>query len=319
MIYFLFLIGFYLLAKGADLLVEGSGSIAKRFGISDIVIGLTIVSVGTSLPELIVNVLASYSGSADIAIGNIIGSNIANISLILGVTVVISNVPVSRGSVFNEIPFSLLAILLVGFVANASVWPGEEESLEGISRTDGLFLLVFFLVFMVYVVSISKDIVLENDLNPADSKIYKHIAYSITGCILLFLGGKWVVDGAIQIAQNFGMSEKLISLTIVAIGTSLPELVTSVVAAVKNKSDLAVGNVVGSNIFNALWILGLSSLIHPLPFHKSLNFDLMYVVLTTLLLLLLILIRRHFELIRWQGIVLLISYCFFITYLIIKE
>lgn len=162
MIYILFILDFYFLTKGADFLVDGSSGIARRFGISDIVIGLTIVSVGTSLPELIVNVLASISGSANIAIGNVIGSNIANIGLILGMTAVICNVPVSRGSVYNEIPFSLLAILLVGFMANASVWPVKENQ-EGISRFDGIFLLLFFTVFMVYVISISKDFVLNEN------------------------------------------------------------------------------------------------------------------------------------------------------------
>ena len=316
MIYILFAIGFYLLTKGADLLVDGSSALARRFGLSDLVIGLTIVSIGTSLPELLVNVMSSFSGASDIAIGNVLGSNIANILLILGVTVIICSVPISRGSVFNDIPMSLVAILLVGFLANASVWPFTET--EGISRVDGLFLLFIFLLFMAYVVSVSMNN--EASLQETDEvfKPLKSTGFIFLGCVMLFFGGKWVVDGAVHIASILGMSQKLISLTIVAIGTSLPELVTSVIAALKKKPDVAVGNVIGSNIFNALWVLGLSSTIAPLKFDKIANFDLLVVVLSTVLLLSLIVIRRSFQLVRWQGIVLVSSYVAYLIYLIDK-
>ena len=317
MIYILFAIGFYLLTKGADLLVDGSSAVARRFGLSDLVIGLTIVSIGTSLPELLVNVMSSFSGASDIAIGNVLGSNIANILLILGVTVIICSVPISRGSVFNDIPMSLVAILLVGFLANASVWPFTET--EGISRVDGFFLLFIFLLFMAYVVSVSMNN--EASLQETDEvfKPLKRTGFIFLGCVMLFFGGKWVVDGAVHIASILGMSQKLISLTIVAIGTSLPELVTSVIAALKKKPDVAVGNVIGSNIFNALWVLGLSSTIAPLKFDKIANFDLLVVVLSTVLLLSLIVIRRSFQLVRWQGIVLVSSYVAYLIYLIDKD
>jgi cation:H+ antiporter len=316
MIYILFAIGFFFLTKGADILILGSSAVAKKFGLSDIVIGLTIVSIGTSLPELFVNVMSSFNGATDIAIGNVLGSNIANVLLILGLTITICSVPISKGSVFNDIPFSLVAILLVGFLANASVWPTSET--EGISRIDGFFLLFIFLLFMAYVVNISMETHIPNTDMDFVFNPYKSIGFILGGCIMLFLGGKWVVEGAIHIASIFGMSQKLISLTIVAIGTSLPELVTSVIAALKKQTDVAVGNVIGSNIFNALWVLGLSATISPLPFDKIANFDLLMVVLSTVLLLSLIVIRRSFQLVRWQGIVLVGAYGLYLVYLIDK-
>lgn len=265
MVYILFVIGFVLLIKGADFLVEGASSIAKRNRIPEIVIGLTIVSFGTSMPELIVNLLASFDGSSELAIGNVLGSNIANVLLILGVAALIKPLPIHKSIYFTELPISLFATVLLGFLANADLFV-DVKGLT-LSRYDGTILLFFFGLFMtyIYVVAQSKDEIDEADQTNMLPRT-KSILYIIGGSIGLFIGGKWVVDGAFEIALFFGLSETFIGLTVVAVGTSLPELVTSAVAARKGQSDMAVGNVVGSNIFNILWILGISSIIRPLPF-----------------------------------------------------
>ncbi|HMS91492.1 MAG TPA: calcium/sodium antiporter, partial [Candidatus Absconditabacterales bacterium] len=277
MIYILFVIGFVFLIKGADMLVEGASSVAKKFHISDLVIGLTIVAIGTSAPELVVNIMASIKGSAGIAIGNVLGSNIANILLILGVSAITYPITVKKATTFKEIPFSLLAVLVLGFVANDAIIDGA--SFSGITRIDGLVLLSFFAIFMYYVFGISRT---ENDL-PEEVTVkkmsgWKSIIFIIIGLIGLTLGGQWIVDGAIQIAKIFGVSETVIGLTIVAVGTSLPELATCVVAAMKKKSDIAIGNIIGSNIFNIFWILGLSAIISPLPFNIGLDRDVLMTI-----------------------------------------
>ncbi|WP_246203013.1 calcium/sodium antiporter [Fulvivirga lutimaris] len=260
MIYFLFILGFIFLIKGADLLVDGASSIATRYNVSQMIIGLTIVSFGTSLPELLVNVTASFGGNPGLAIGNIFGSNIANILLILGISAIIRPLPISKNIYFSEIPFSLVATLLVGFLANAALL-SDVKSLT-LSRIDGAILLLFFVLFMGYIYVVFKS---DNEkIDAAAQKpepthsMNKSILYIFLGLIGLYFGGEWVVNGATTIASQFGLSETFIGLTVVAIGTSLPELFTSAMAAYKGNTDIAVGNVVGSNIFNLLWILGVS-------------------------------------------------------------
>ncbi len=318
MIYFLFFIGFVLLIKGAGWLVSGATGLAARLGVSDLIIGLTIVSMGTSMPELLVNVMASAEGSSGLATGNILGSNIANVLLILGITAVLCDLPVQRNTVLSEVPFSLAAALLIGFLANSALWYEKADDLE-ISRGDGIIILFFFFLFMVYVFTIAKE---ELRANPGESvevpgrPMSRNWLLVLAGSGGLFLGGKWVVDGSVHLAGLFGMSEAFIGLTIVAIGTSLPELVTSVMAAMKKNTDIAVGNAIGSNIFNLLWILGISSVIHPLPFNVASNVDIMMVIGSSSMILLALIIGRRFVIKRLEGVVFLLVYGLYLYFLI---
>ncbi|WP_299758467.1 calcium/sodium antiporter [uncultured Pontibacter sp.] len=318
LLYFLFAIGFVILIKGADMLVDGASSIAKRYGLSDMVVGLTVVSFGTSLPELIVNILASMQGQPELAIGNVFGSNVANLLLILGVTALICPLPIKRNTILTEIPFSLIATLLVGFLANATLLNSRYDLY--ISRLDGAILLGFFGMFMVYIYNVAKtnkDEVLPDEETQV-MPIGKSILFIAIGALGLFLGGKWVVDGAVHIAQSMGLSESFIGLTVVAIGTSLPELVTSAMAAYRRNIDIAVGNVVGSNIFNLLWILGISALISPLPFNVMNNSDIIMMILASTMLILAMPIGKRNAIDRFNGIIFLLVYFSYIGYLIIR-
>lgn len=313
MIYTLFALGFVLLIKGADYLVDGSASIAKRFNISNLVIGLTIVAFGTSAPELIVNLFASFNGSSDLAISNVLGSNLANMLLILGVASVIYPLQVKSNTVWKEIPLSLLAIVLVFFMANDVLFDGA--SLNSISRIDGVSLIAFFIVFMYYSFGIAKNTDEDSEEEIEVLSLPKSSLYVLVGMIGLALGGKWIVDGAVFIAKSFNMTEALIGLTVVAIGTSLPELATSYAAAKKQNADIAVGNTVGSNIFNVFWILGLSSLIRPLPFDAANNNVDMYAAIgASLLLFLFMFIGRKHLLQRSQGVLFLVAYFAFMVF-----
>lgn len=319
MIYVLFVLGFVVLVKGADLLVDGASSIGKKFKLSSLIIGLTIVSFGTSLPELLVNIVASFSGSAELAIGNVFGSNVANILLILGVTALICPLPITRNTYFSEIPFSLIAILLVGFLANASI---ESMGVAGdgllhLSSFDGFVLLFFFALFLGYVFIVSKQD--SSMIESGEIKEYtwsRSLSYIIIGIIGLFFGGQWVVDGAIVLAKKLELSETFIGLTVVAIGTSLPELVTSVMAALKKNTDIAVGNAIGSNIFNLLWILGLSAIIKPLPFEVISNIDVFMVIIASTFLIMAVIIGKRPVISRWEGFWFILAYIIYIVFLI---
>lgn len=309
--------GFILLIKGADLLVDGSSSVAKRFGISDLIIGLTVVAFGTSAPELVVNIVSAVQGNSEIAIGNILGSNIANILLILGVTSIIVPIAVQRSTTWREIPFALLAVLMLGVMANDVLIDGLQSSF--ISKSDGMVMLGFFAVFMYYIFGSAKKNVQEygdEEINTKQYGVIKSLFLIVGGLIGLVLGGKWVVDSAITLATILGMSEAVIGLTVVAIGTSLPELATSVVAATKGKADIAIGNVVGSNIFNIFWILGVTSLIAPLPFSASSNIDIIATIVATVLLFAWMFIGKRHRLDRWQGVVFVILYAVYVYLLL---
>tara|TARA_B110000858_G_C17766329_1_gene457266 strand:- start:45 stop:1010 length:966 start_codon:yes stop_codon:yes gene_type:complete len=285
LVYILFVVGFVLLIKGADWLVSGSASVAKKYNISDLVIGLTIVSMGTSMPELIVNILASTSGASEIAIGNVVGSNIANILLILGVAAFIYPLTIKESTVMSQIPFSIIAILLVAFAANAPIFNPDYSLI--ISRLDGVVFILFFALFMVYIIKLARE-GRADMIEEAPDKVLpmgKSILFILLGMVGLFLGGKWVVDGAIKIAEQFGLSQNLIGLTIVAIGTSLPELVTSAMAAYRKNTDIAVANVIGSNIFNLLWVLGISAMISPMKYDPVVNADIIVLLVATCLII----------------------------------
>ena len=284
LVYILFVVGFVLLIKGADWLVSGSASVAKKYNISDLVIGLTIVSMGTSMPELIVNILASTSGASEIAIGNVVGSNIANILLILGVAAFIYPLTIKESTVMSQIPFSIIAILLVAFAANAPIFNPDYSLM--ISQLDGVVFILFFALFMVYIIKLARE-GRADMIEEAPDKVLpmgKSILFILLGMVGLFLGGKWVVDGAIKIAEQFGLSQNLIGLTIVAIGTSLPELVTSAMAAYRKNTDIAVANVIGSNIFNLLWVLGISAMISPMKYDPVVNADIIVLLVATCLI-----------------------------------
>ena len=256
MVYLLFLLGFPLLVKGADLLVDGAASIARRFDVSEFAIGMTIVAFGTSTPELFVTMIAGFEGNPDIAVGNVVGSNIANTLLILGVAALVSPLAVSRGMVWREMPFGLLASCGLLLVAGDTYLDGAAQGVVG--RADGLLLLSFFSIFIYYSASTAQRVKGMEELSPARGRsLARALALVAAGLAGLVLGGKWIVDGAVAMARTFGMSEALVGLTVVAVGTSLPELATSVVAARKGNADLALGNVLGSNIFNIYFVLGV--------------------------------------------------------------
>lgn len=300
------LAGFIFLIKGADLLVEGSSSLAKRIGVSDLIIGLTIVAFGTSAPELIVNIVSALNGSTEIAIGNILGSNIVNTLLILGITSLIYPIVVQKNTTLKEIPFSLLAIAILGLLVLDSV----------LTKYDGLILLSFFIMFIFYIITEAKK---GNGLENFTElhSILKSSLFILFGLVGLVLGGKLVVDNAITLAKMFNISESVIGLTIVAIGTSLPELLTSFVAAIKGKSDIAIGNVVGSNIFNIFWILGVTSFISNIPFSDESLIDVIVVIVATILLFIFMFIGDKHKINRWQGLIFLIFYFAYLFSLLI--
>lgn len=315
--YILFVLGIFLLIKGADYLVGGSSSLAKKLKVPTLVIGLTVVAFGTSMPELVVNVLAALKGSSDIAFGNIIGSNIANILLILGITASITTIKVQHSTVWKEIPFSFLAAIVL-FVFSTTMFL-DGLSINSIFRFEGILLLLFFAIFLYYVFELAKRNKSQMEDNKLEIKKLSSLnifLYIAGGLLLLYFGGKWVVEGAVALARFFGMSEYFISLTIVSIGTSLPELITSIVAGLKGDSDMAVGNVVGSNIFNIFWVLGISAIISPIIIPSFAIVDLLILLGTTFLLFLFMFIGKKHELEKSQGIMFVLSYALYIFYLI---
>ena len=299
-------------------MVTGASSLAARYNISEIIIGLTIISFGTSLPELLVNISASLKGNPEIAIGNIFGSNIANILLILGVCAIIRPLPITKNIYFSEIPFSLIATLLVGFLANASLF-ADVKSLS-LSQIDGGILLLFFALFMGYIFVVHKNNQLQEEVQDVkkDMSVMKSVLMILIGLVGLYFGGEWVVRGAISLSKLIGLSETFVGLTVIAVGTSLPELVTSGVAAYKGNTDMAVGNVVGSNIFNLLWILGVSALIRPLPFDVASNSDIIMIIFSSTLLLFAVAVGKGAKIVKWEGVLFLLVYIAYIYYLIIR-
>lgn len=313
---FLFLIiGLILLIKGADLLVEGASGIARKLNISELVIGLTVVAFGTSTPELFVNIISSAKGNTDIAIGNCIGSNIANILLILGVASVICPLTVSKSTVWKEIPFSLLAAITLGVLANDMIIDKFPTSV--LSRSDGIILISFFIVFIYYTVGIAKKIDGMDDFVPTGERsLLMSAVFMAIGLAGLGFGGKWIVDGAVAIALSLGMSESTVGLTIVAVGTSLPELAASGMAAYKKNVEIAVGNVVGSNIFNIMYVLGISSMIKPLPFHENNNADIGVLIAANVLLFVNMFTGGKRLVDRWEGAIYLVLYTGYIAFLV---
>jgi len=309
--YILFVLGFIILVKGADLLVDGSICIAKRLKVSDLLIGLTIVSFGTSAPELIVNIFASGAGESDLAIGNIFGSNILNILLILGISSAIYPLVVKEIVIKRSIPIAIMATAAVGILANDFMLYGRPSIL---SKADGFILLLGFAAFLYYAIGIRDN----TKRASKNINIPKSFLLILLGILGLGFGGKWIVEGAVYIGNNFGLSQSFMGLTILAIGTSLPELATSAVAAYKKNAQIAVGNVVGSNIFNLLWILGISSIVRELPYKHIINVDLGMVMLACFLLLFFMVTGKKNVLERRQGIFFILIYFIYLLYLIVR-
>ncbi len=312
----LLIIGIALLVKGADWLVDGSSSLAKKLGVSSLVIGLTVVAFGTSMPELVVNIFSAITGKGDVAFGNIVGSSIANILLILGAAGIFMTVKVQHSTTWKEIPFSLLAALALLSFSASPILNGKEAI---IGRSEGIVFLLFFCIFLYYVFEMTKKShETFESLKVHKGSVLKSAGLIILGLAGLYLGGKWTIDGAVFLARLAGVSEYMIGLTIVAIGTSLPELFTSVIAAWKGDSDLAVGNVVGSNIFNIFLVLGITSIITPLSVPMFGIFDLLVLCAATLCLFFAMFIGKRHELERWQSACFLLFYLSFVIWIILR-
>ena len=311
MSYLLLVLGVIALVKGAGFLVDGASSLARRFNVSDFAIGLTVVAFGTSTPELFVTLIAALGGSPGIAIGNVIGSNIANTLLILGVAAVIRPIAVSRGTVRREMPFGLLASCALLFVAGDALLEGAPLGIVG--RADGLLLLSFFAIFLYYSASTAQRVAGMEELVPLGRGPAAALALVAAGLAGLTLGGKWIVDGAVAVARQFGMSETLVGLTVVAIGTSLPELAASAVAARKGNSDIALGNVLGSNIFNIYFVLGVTATVRTVPFQAENSFDLAAMIGANLLLFAVLFIGRRMAIARPEGALLLAAYAAYVA------
>jgi cation:H+ antiporter len=317
-----FILGFIVLIKGADIMVDGSSLIAKKLGLSSFFIGLTIVAFGTSAPELVVSTLASFRDSSSLALGNIVGSNISNTLLILGVSALFAPLVLKNSTIKKEIPFSLLAIVVVWIMVNDVFLDGGSQNL--LSRIDGLVLLLIFSIFIYYTIGISKDNKdvtkeIENEIgDPEKRSIWLAIGMVVAGLAGLALGGHWIVAGAIESAAYFGVSEALIGLTVVALGTSLPELAASAVAAKKGNTDIAVGNVIGSNIFNLFWVLGLSAVIRPIGYDAIMNFDFMVLLIITLVLFPLIYTGKKNILGKPEGYILIALYTAYVVFLFVR-
>ena len=311
----LLIVGLLLLVKGADWLVDGASVLAKKYKVSDLAIGLTIVAFGTSAPELVVNSVASMQGYPDIVFGNVIGSNNFNLFIILGIAGLITPLTVQSSSVWKEIPFSFFAAIVLIFLAN-NYFSSETP---GLSMIDGIILLFFFAIFLYYVFTQLKsepegdNIVLKQYSN---LKIWGLILIGLAG---LVIGGKLVVDNAVAMAQSFGVSEKIIGLTIVAAGTSLPELATSIVASIKKNNDIAIGNIIGSNIFNIFLILGVSSMINPLNYRLAFNTDIYILGAGTIFLFTAMFTGKRKKLDKWEAAILLVSYLGYTVYLVSGE
>jgi len=308
----LLILGFLLLIKGARYLVDGASSVARRLGVSGLTIGLTIVAFGTSAPELVVNIFAALKGASDIAIGNVLGSNISNIFLVLGIAALVRPLTAQSGTIWKEIPMGILAVLVVGVLVNDQLI--DNQMFSALTRIDGLVLIAFFAIFIYYVFGISK--VRATDQFNVRVEIFpigKSISMTVLGILGLALGGHWIITSASALARGLQVSEAVIGLSVVALGTSLPELATSAIAAYKKDIDIAIGNVVGSNIFNIFWVLGLSAVIRPLSFSDELLIDLVvaFVAAAALFTVMMVGRKRH-TLERREGIAFILIYIFYI-------
>ena len=309
------IIGFVLLISGAEFLVRGASSLAKRMRISALVIGMTVVAFGTSMPEIVVNIMAAIGRKNELVFGNVIGSNIMNTVLILGVAGIITPIAVRRSTVIMEIPLTAISVVVLALLVNDGIW---GFGVSRLSRADALILLIGYLSFMLYAWRISRTGVEEGPKVKTYATVWSWILI-VLGCSGLLGGGRIIVVNAVKLAQALDVSQKLIALTIVSIGTSLPELATTAVAAYHRKFDIAIGNIVGSNIFNIMLVLGLSGLVRPLEFVLALNVDLIVLFLGSIALLVFMFSGRTYKLDRWQAGVFLGGYIGYLVFLLIRK
>lgn len=309
----LIIVGFVFLIVGADLLVDGASGMAKKFHIPEIIIGLTIVSIGTSMPELFVSIASALEGHSDMAIGNIVGSNLSNLLLILGLSAALKPVVFQKETKKYEIPMCLFVTAMLMFFCNTGT---------GISRIEAIILLILFCGFICYTIYMgkkesNKDVQEEKE-DRGKNKILKDVILIIIGILGLKIGGDLTVNNAVNVANYFNISEKIISLTILAIGTSLPELVTSIMAAIKGNSDIAIGNIIGSNIFNILLIIGVSAIIAPIMYNITYNYDFIILLISSIILALFPFIPPKNEMSRANGIIYLLMYATYMVTLFVK-
>lgn len=315
MSYLLLIIGFILLIKGADFFVDGASSIAKNFKIPSLIIGLTIVAFGTSAPEAAVSISSALKGENDIALGNVIGSNLFNFLCVVGISALICPLKVKHSLLLKELPFCVLSCVVLLLITRDISLQGQTDNL--ISRQDGWILLLFFAIFMYYLIEMAFTTKEETEDEIKLMPIGKSILLTLLGLVGIVFGGDMVVDNASIIAVAWGMSANLVGLTIVAIGTSLPELVTSITAARKGESDIALGNVIGSNLFNIFFILGLSSTIHPIGVNHDIITDTMILTFVTLLTYLFAITKKRIH--RFEGLALVLVYCAYMVMIIIRN
>ena len=326
----LFFIGLFIVIKSAKFLVDGASKIAFLLGVSPFFIGLTIVAFGTSSPELVVSIVSALKGSTSLAFGNIIGSNIFNIAVILALSAIISPLPIYSNTLWKEIPLSFVSALVVFILGLNKIVDKhnfdqllsiEKNQIGEITLSKGLILLIFFIIFLYYTFGIAKNKTKELDLddNIKNLSIKKSIFYIFIGLAGLIIGSRLVVQNAVNLAVALKISEKIIGLTLVAIGTSIPEVATSLVAAFKRNSDIAVGNIIGSNIFNTFFILGTTALLKPIPIFAKDLIDLGVMVFVTFFLFLSYFLFHRKYLDRWEGIILIITYIFYFIFLFAKK
>lgn len=289
----LIIIGFILLINGANFLVNGASGIAKKFNISEIVIGLTIVSIGTSMPELFISISSALEGRSNLIMGNVIGSNITNLFLILGVSAIVKDIRLKRETKLVDIPICLYITVIFMMICNIG---------NSITRSQGFYLIVLFIFFIIYTFILSKTET-ESETQSKQQSIIKSVFYVAIGILGLKFGGDLTVNNAVKIAESLNLSEKIISITILAIGTSLPELVTSITAGLKNESDIAIGNILGSNIFNMLLIVGSTAIIKPIEYDFSYNKDMIFLIIGTILLGLFAIIPPKNKINKTKGII----------------
>ncbi|WP_117160974.1 calcium/sodium antiporter [Paraliobacillus sp. X-1268] len=316
MTYVLLIIGFVLLIKGADFFVNGASKIATALRVSPLLIGLTIVAFGTSAPEATVSIVAALEGNAGVAIGNVVGSNIFNITFVIGVAALIFPLKVENATIRKEIPFTFLGgIALLFLISDVTL---QQLGDNFITRSDGLIFLLFFAIFLYYIFEVARNSrdKLENTIQEK-VPMGKNTLLTVGGLGAIIFGGDLVVNSATDIALSFGMSQTLVGLTIVAVGTSLPELITSVTAAIKKESEIAVGNIVGSNIFNILFVLGISSVISPLAVDNKIFFDIL--LMNVLTIILLIFSRTNFRIGKVEGGLLAAAYIAYMIFILIRN
>ena len=304
--------GLVMILVGSDWLVDGASGIARKYGISEFIIGMTIVGIGTSMPELVSSVISAVGGHGDMALGNVTGSNICNILLILGVTTLISPIGFTRGNVYKDLPFAIVVSLLLLMLLYTGF--GQQGSMSGISRVEALFLLLVFVIFMADSFRSSKGDT-DEDADAKPMPMGKALLFVLLGLAGLVFGGRFFVDHTVSIAERFHVSEAFISITLMALGTSLPELATCIVAAMKGKNQLALGNVIGSNIFNIALIIGVSGFISPFQIESISTVDMVMVIVSVLMLWLAAFTFKRYKLDRIEGAIFLLVYVGYIVYL----